>query len=62
MYKKYFANKNNDLRINEMLYSKVRSSRVVINGKKGLDLTFTLSKNLPKFWNGSLSVKAEGGY
>ena len=34
--KKGFANNNNDLRINEMLHSKVRSSRVVMNnGKDG---------------------------
>ena len=32
--KKCFASNNNDSRINEMLYSKVRSDRV-INGKKG---------------------------
>ena len=32
--KKCFANNNNDSRINEMLYSKVRGSRM-INGKEG---------------------------
>ena len=32
--KKRFANNNNDSRINEMLYSKVISGRVVINGKE----------------------------
>ena len=34
MQKKCFANNNNDSRINEMLYSKGRSGRV-INGKEG---------------------------
>ena len=49
LYKKCFANNSNDSGINEMLYSKVRSGRVVINGKEGpffelygLDFTFTV--------------------
>ena len=33
--RKCFANNNSDPRTNEMLYSKVRSGRVVINGKEG---------------------------
>ena len=40
--KKCFASNNNDSRINEILYSKVRSGRI-INGKEGfLDLRCTV--------------------
>ena len=40
--KKCFVNNNNDLRINEMLCSKVRSGRELLMVKKGLDLIFTV--------------------